>query len=550
MKLSEIIDTDLLIVGGGIGGLSACVEAHRAGIHCTLITKANLGSGASYFPLKATLGIQVTGDEADKARFAEDIARVAAQMNNPKIVKAYIDDSPQAIELLAKIGFEPWLRNDNRPACFARYPRPIFLINAWKAAAERAKQIIQAQQTPYYEDAVLLHIVTDSNSVQGAIFSHRQGYIFCRTSHIILAAGGIAGLYKDNLYPQEVIGSSHAIALQAGAKLTNLEFIQFIPAFIEPKYKVLFGEHTLKYCREVTDAQGNNLFADLPTSEFQQMMTERSHYAPFSIDFACAQFDLRVMKALLDSAEQPKIYLKYHPELYQDNTEFYTVYLNWLAEVVGIDLLRDKIAIAPFAHSCNGGIEIDEWGESAVRGLFAVGEVSACIEGANRLGGNSVGGSLVFAKRAVATIATRLSTLQKNHAITPADYFADWLRSLENPQGQAELLPSQVLSRVRKQMAKFANVFRSQSQLEALLAELQQLARDFVPLAHHTFHGIEIYYALKTAQAVVQSMLARTESRGAHYRADFPTSDAAPYRLRVTLQNGEINVEKHTVQPG
>ncbi len=303
-------------------------------------------------------------------------------------------------------------------------------------------------------------------------------------------------------------------------------------------------------CKKITDGQGRDLFPHLSAEQFRQMMTQRSDYAPFSIDFPCVEFDLVMMKHLLDNPQEKGIYLHYSPELYQDHTEFYTVYLNWLDKEVGINLVRDTVAIAPFAHSCNGGVVIDEFAESDVKGLFAVGEVSSCIEGANRLGGNSVGGSLVFAKRAVATIAARLSTLQKNHAITPADYFADWLRSLENPQGQAELLPSQVLSRVRKQMAKFANVFRSQSQLEALLAELQQLARDFVPLAHHTFHGIEIYYALKTAQAVVQSMLARTESRGAHYRADFPTSDAAPYRLRVTLQNGEINVEKHTVQPG
>ena len=97
IQCSQTIHTDLLIVGAGIGGLAAAVEACDCGLNATLISKAIIGSGASYFPLKATLGIQVTGDQADQAHFQQDIARVAQGQNNPKIVQAYIEDSPQAI---------------------------------------------------------------------------------------------------------------------------------------------------------------------------------------------------------------------------------------------------------------------------------------------------------------------------------------------------------------------------------------------------------------------------------------------------------------------
>lgn len=549
-KISAQIETDLLIVGGGIAGLAASIEAHKKGIQHVLMSKAPLGSGASFFPLKATLGIQITGEKNDRTLFKEDIERVAQGMNNPKIVQAYIEESPQAIELLERIGFKPWKRNDNRPACFARYPRPIYLINQWREAAVRAGNIIAEQGTTVYEEATLLHIVSTQNQVQGALFSHKTSdgvrYIFCKTSQIILATGGIAGLYQDNLYPSDVIGSTHFVALQAGAKLTNLEFIQFIPSFVKPKYKVLFGEHTLKYCTQVNDEQGLSLFPELSPIQFAEMMRQRSDYAPFSVDFPCVTFDLTIMRYLLENPQQQGVYLQYAEALYQDESEFYRVYLAWLKEEVGIDLRRDKIAIAPFAHSCNGGIEINEDAQSCVSGLFAVGEIASCIEGANRLGGNSVGGGLVFAKRAVNKVYAHLSAAEKSASIditTLCRQAEDYLRKLGDSAENGSS-PSAVLSRLRELMAKFANVYRTEKNLSRLLQQIEQLEKDLAFDQDFFAQSVEIYHALQTAKAVTVAMLARTESRGAHYRADYPTTDLNAYRLQVYLNHETIEITK------
>ena len=534
IQITQTLKTDLLIVGSGIGGLSCSVEANKKGINHILITKTQLGSGASFFPLKASLGIQVTGDESDKALFQQDIERVAQGMNNPEIVKAYIEDSPQAVELLNEIGFCPWKRNDNRPACFAKHARPIYLIKEWQKARKNAEAIIAQQNTTtLFENASLVHIATENHRVVGAVFAYQPPeksgrkivYFYVQTSAIILASGGIAGLYKDNLYPADVIGTTHFLALQAGAKLTNLEFIQFIPSFIAPKYKVLFGEHTLKYCTAVTDKNGNSLFPDLSAEEFAQMVAERSAYAPFSVDFDCVKFDLRIMQYLLENPEEQGVYLHYSSKLYQDQTEFYRVYLDWLKADAGIDLLTDRVSIAPFAHSCNGGIEIDTNAESAVQGLFAVGEVSSCIEGANRLGGNSVGGSLVFAKRAMAKIEQELTACQDatidEQEVENAKNFAEQaLNRLHNKNADTTLSASQVLSDIRQAMTKFANVYRTEENLCKLQEKLARLERAFDPISSADFQGIEIFYGLKTAQAVVNAMLVRKESRGAHYRAD------------------------------
>lgn len=519
ISISRTIETELLVVGSGIAGLVSCVEAHSKGIQVVLMSKTPIGGGASYFPLKATLGIQVTGGKSDYTLFQEDIERVAQGVNNPKIVKAYIEESAEGIELLNQIGFEPWQRNDNRPACFARYSRPIFLINNWRESAQRARKIIEQKKISFYENATLIHIEVKNNQVQGAIFNCINNgnleYIFCRTSQIILATGGIAGLYKDNLYPADVIGSSHYLAQQAGAKLKNLEFIQFIPSFVEPKYKVLFGEHTLKYVEKVTDSKGNNLFPHLTPQNFHKMMAERSDYAPFSVDFSSVEFDLVMMKHPMENSQEKGIYLHYSDAIYQDKSEFYTVYLDWLKNDVGIDLLTQPIAIAPFAHSCNGGVVIDENAETDVNGLFAVGEISSCIEGANRLGGNSVGGSLVFAKRAIRKVTQNLSG---NVISSIQDSSLNKLLSeLNNPMGDDNLTPSQVLKTIRKQMTRFANVYRTRENLVKLSETLCSLESCYCPLKYQAFNGIEVYFGLKTAQCIVSAMISRQSSLGAHF---------------------------------
>lgn len=181
-----------------------------------------------------------------------------------------------------------------------------------------------------------------------------------------------------------------------------MEFIQFIPEFLKPKYNILFGEHTLKYCSGMYDLDNNLLISGIENKDWQKLWLERSAYAPFSFDFEIHKIDLYI------NALGTK--LKFDKALYDNEEEFYKVYLNWLNKDIGIDLLEDEVVITHFAHSCNGGIKIDTNGYTGIPGLYAIGELSSAIEGANRLGGNSVGGTLVFGKK----IGRTYSAIPKN----------------------------------------------------------------------------------------------------------------------------------------
>ncbi|MDH3000162.1 fumarate reductase [Chelonobacter oris] len=540
-QIQMVIETDLLIVGSGIAGLSAVEQAGAQNLRSVLITKNKIAGGASFFSLKATLGIQVTGDEDDKVRFREDITRVGKGMNNPEVVETYLNESKQGIEQLQRIGFQPWLRQDNRPACFANYPRPIYLINDWANCAKKAQAILEQNKlNTQYEYSVLVKIITQDNHVLGAVFQQKDEsgsrLIFCRCHAIILASGGVASLYKNNLYPNDILGSTHAIALDAGALSVNMEFIQFIPAFLAPKRKVLFGEHTLKYCTAVYDSRDQRLFNEMTEQEFQSMMTERSDYAPFSVDFAAKHFDLIIMNAIQQGSNGVR--LEFSPTLYQDQNEFYRVYLDWLKQKIGIDLLQDRAIIEPFAHSCNGGIEINQHGESAVSGLFAIGEVSACIEGANRLGGNSVGGSLVFAARAVQRAKHYCQTALLPINLTEIEQALT--QTFPEQTNSQSVTASEILAQVRESLTLNANVYRNQQGLQQSLTLVERY------LSHYSVsqYGIELYWSLRCAEMLLQSMLARQESRGAHFRSDYPHENTEIEKLRLRLQQGKIQIER------
>ena len=132
MKISNNLECDILIVGGGIAGLISAKKASDSGKKVILVINDKLGSGASYFELKGTLGIQATAGEKDKELYYEDVISVGKNMTNSDLIKTYIDEIEESIPYLNEIGFEPWLRNDNRPACFAKYPRKIYLIKDWQ----------------------------------------------------------------------------------------------------------------------------------------------------------------------------------------------------------------------------------------------------------------------------------------------------------------------------------------------------------------------------------------------------------------------------------
>lgn len=543
MKLNFILDFDIVVVGSGIGGLVTTSEAIKTGKNICLITSNKLCGGASYFPLKGTLGIQATAGEKDREKFLEDIRNIGNHMENDDLIKTYIDEISNNILLLNDIGFEPWLRDDKRPACFAKYPRDIYLIKEWEKAKEKGREILSKYENlKIFEDTSIIKIVKKDNRVVGGIFKNKEGFFAILTPVIILATGGIAGNFKHKLYPEDVNGIGHIVALDAGAEVQNMEFIQFIPGFLKPKYNTLFGEHTLKYCEGMFDNKGNLLFDGVKNPEKQELWIERSSYAPFSFDFKSHIIDLQ----MINSNGEEGVTLKYSKKLYEDEGEFYRVYLNWLKESMGIDMCKDEVVITPFAHSCNGGIKINSNSETSVQGLYAIGELSSCIEGANRLGGNSVGGTLVFGKRAIISAEKYLKKIDRVQ-LKSEDLETDfnlWLDKIIKDDRENIYDEKEFLNRLKGITTKACSIKRDEKTLREALTLLEDLRDKFAIKDNLYSNGIELYLRIEVTKLLILSMLERKESRGAHYREDYPYTSNEIYKIIISRKDNSFSIKK------
>ena len=316
MNINKEFDCDVLIVGGGIAGLIAAERALKVFKRVCIADSSKICSGASYFPLKATLGIQATKDENDYDKYYEDITNMGKGVENPELIKTYIKNIKRDVYLLKRIGFKPWIRKDSRPACFAKYSRNIFLINDWNGARKRANKIFRKnKRLKIFEESSLIRIIKNNDQVYGAVFQNKDKFFFIKSKVIILAAGGIAGNYKNSLYPKKINGTCHITALDAGAYAQNMEFIQFIPAYLKPKYNVLFGEHTLKYCIGMYDEDNKLILDGINDDKNKKLWIERSAYAPFSIDFESSEIDLKIPYSGVKLKYSEDLYRETHPEM-------------------------------------------------------------------------------------------------------------------------------------------------------------------------------------------------------------------------------------------
>ncbi|MBW5409541.1 FAD-binding protein [Brachyspira hampsonii] len=541
MNINKEFDCDVLIVGGGIAGLIAAERALKSFKRVFLADSFKICSGASYFPLKATLGIQASKDKNDYNKYYEDITNMGKGVENPELIKTYIKNIKKDVYLLKRIGFKPWLRKDSRPACFARYSRNIFLINDWNEARKRANKIFRKnKRLKIFEGSSLIRIIKNNDRVYGAIFQNKDKFLFIKSKVIILAAGGVAGNYKNSLYPKKINGTCHIAALDAGAYAQNMEFIQFIPAYLKPRYNVLFGEHTLKYCIGMYDENNKLIFDGISNDKNKRLWIERSSYAPFSTDFESSEIDLKIPYG--------GVRLKYSEDLYKDKEEFYTVYLDWLKNEMNIDLLKDETLITHFAHSCNGGIKIDSNGFTGVAGLYAVGELSSAIEGANRLGGNSVGGALVFGNNAVKDAYKYI----KNNKFDNNDKklniiekeFNNWINDSSKDDKRNTLKKNEVLKKIRELVSENLSVARSREKIENFLSKIDEIRGNYSIKENIKDGSIEIYLIIESVKMIALSMLERDESRGAHYREDFKDSSYKIYKLQVKRENNKTIINR------
>lgn len=528
MELKKATDCDVLVLGSGIAGISAALRAAELGARVILACKGPLFSGSSFYPGTWGLGLIGPENEADKKDLAETILRVGQGMADPKLVETFVGGIAPAIENLRKKGVR--LRRANQAGqkefipCFDHKHRDWNGIE-FDSVREVLGRELEQKQVRLFPGWEALHLVKDQGAVCGAVLSKEEQLCYVAAGAVVLATGGYGSLFQYHLCTEDVAGMGQYLALEAGCRLVNMEFMQMMPGYLTPAFRTIFNEKTFRFTK-MTTPDGKPLL----TPEAAAALPERSGYGPFTCRLAGKAVDLAIFRAFRQ--DDRGVTVSYTQELKDDPPEFISVYFDWLKEAKGLTV-DDPVHIGIFAHAANGGVAIDGNAWTGVPGLYAAGEVTGGMHGADRIGGLSTANGLVFGGIAGASAVT------EHHCAPETISFP-----LMTAPGIAERK-----RQLQQLMFQNAMVIRSGEGLAQALAQVQQmreaLLADTVPAAPQqaaeAADTLRLLAQYTTAQSLLLAASLRTESRGSHYREDYPApSKALEHPTFLEMRDGKI----------
>lgn len=542
-----MLSFDIVVAGGGLAAMKSAVTAARGGQTVLMTVKTHLCGGASFYPMMDMVACQSsTGVPGEDEAYMAEILDASQGMADEEMNRVYIDAIRQRVSEFPEIGVDNARITDPKVACFAKTARPTYCWSDWPHIRQNMRGILA--RTPaitLMEQTSVVSILKTDGAVSGVLLLRGGEIETVACKSLILATGGMGDLYEFNLNTPDVSGDGQALSLLAGARLINAEFLQLIPGFVFPAYKTVFRETTIPYLQELQTADGRDLLEMyLPNPvDRAECLRLRGKHGPFTNRTIARYFDIAMMEEILKTDGPTAGFpIRYRPEIGEDHFTFVGPYVQWLREKHGVDLAKDEIHIAPFYHAANGGVRIGRDCQTDVPGLFACGEVSGGIHGADRLGGHSTGSCLVFGY-----LAGQNAALYAQGASLPAPQSAsDALH--RDYAGSGSLSPDQLLAPIRRLMFRTGNVVREEKPLREGLAKLRQWQCDFDALSFLQNEktapdAIKAQHFLLLGQALLSAMLERRESRGSHYRKDYPqTNPAFDKRQLVSLQNGKWEV--------
>ena len=545
------LTTDVLVVGAGGAGMYAAVAAAREGRSVLLLDKGLVGRGGATIMAQMTVAAAIGHEEPDDwTLHLEDTLEAGRGICDEPLSRMLCARAPERILEMERWGTR-WAREGGhikqvtapghrrRRCCYVD-----FLSTGPAVAATLRHQVATAGRVRRVSNVAAIEVCVADGRVRGAIALDLStgSLVTIAARAVVLAAGGLTKIFRRNSASTNMGGEAYWLALQAGAELVDMEFVQFFPiAHLAPR---LVGMDPIMW-----DPFRYKLGGRLLNGRFEEFIhryggeDEGRYTAPRDLA------SYAILKEVEAGRGSPHggVYLDFRhlPEATL-RAAFGPVIDRLLAN--GIDLTRMPVEVAPTAHYHMGGIAVDERLETRVAGLFAAGEAVGGPGGANRLSGNAISEALVFGERAGTFAAEAAGGADPGWSPTYVDRARAELADLRAREGRGRA-PGVVQAELQDVMWEHAGPFRTRDGLERALARVHALGHELPDLtmaAGDVFNlDVQEWYELRamlaSAEAVVVSALQRTESRGAHQRLDAPQmSPAHEKNQRVSLTGGAM----------
>ncbi|MEM6329958.1 MAG: L-aspartate oxidase [Planctomycetota bacterium] len=520
---------DVLIVGGGIAGLRAAMEVDP-GLTTLIITKDRVRESSSAYAQGGIAGVLAPED-----RFEDHIADTliaGADLCDRPTVEMVVREAPGHIRQLIAWGTNFDAEEDGELMLGREGGHSANRIahalgdatgkEIMRAMIHRARHELGAQ---VWQDTFTIDLLTSGGQETGAdecrgalVWNRHHGKTFVWAKQTILCTGGCGQLYRETTNPHVATGDGHAIAFRAGARLADMEFMQFHPTvlYIAGSSRSLITEATRGEGAVLRDDAGHRFMPDYD---------DRAELAPRDIVS-------RAIVAQMEKTRHPNVYL----DLSHLDAGFVRKRFPGIAATCGqfgLDIATDPIPVRPGAHYMIGGVRVDHQGRTSLPRLWAAGEVSSSgLHGANRLASNSLLEGLVFGANAGRGAGRAAAEEADQFRVIP-------LRNAPCPVAGDELDLTDIRNSLKSLMWRCAGVWRDAALLRDAQAKTEQWGRYVLTRQLGDPAGWELQNMLLVAQAVIASALTRQESRGVHLRTDFPEQDNAAWQRHISATLGD-----------
>jgi len=499
-------ETDCLVIGSGIAGLWFSLKASEYGRVLIITKKERSESNTNY----AQGGIAAAVGEGDSPELHyQDTLRTGAGLSHKELVRIMVEEAPRLIGELIDVGIE--FSKSGKGFDLGReggHSKRRIVHSKDFTGATIEKGLLYAlrkkENVEIVENAIALDLIMRGDRCVGAYIIKEERIIPVIAKTTLLATGGIGQIYLHTTNPKIATGDGIAMAYRAGARIANMEFIQFHPTSL---YGHKMDDRAFLISEAVRGEGG--VLKTLDNKTFMERYDERGCLAPRDIVARAIDAELKRRGedyALLDLSHLSPSKIK---------SRFPMIYETCLG--LGIDITKEPIPVVPAAHYVCGGILTDSWAETSIKGLFASGECACTgVHGANRLASNSLLEALVFSERA---------------ALKAEKYLKESMPEMETEE---ERRPLKIeggrgyIRRLKRIMWDYAGIVRSDEGLKKGEEELERLKSEAPEI-------LELKNMITVAELVIRCAILRKESRGLHYNIDHPEKDDKRFKKDTIL---------------